>query len=228
MADSDLTLRTTTDSCKYKGVRKRKWGKWVSEIRLPNSRERIWLGSFDSPEKAARAFDAALYCLRGPNASFNFPDTPLELDNITVPADHHRQSRSQEIQELASKFANEYQRDPPIMLQQSSETAAPSSCESDRVAESGYPVEVDNGVGDIRGINDWSFLKSLDEIDSANNSNHNYNGFDSGFDKMHSGELLFPTSPPHLLVDYHGSDNNGHAMECDDAFSQQSLFLWNF
>ena len=45
-------------------MRKRKWGKWVSEIRLPNSRGRIWLGSHDTQEKAARAFDAALYCLR--------------------------------------------------------------------------------------------------------------------------------------------------------------------
>ncbi|WVZ73399.1 hypothetical protein U9M48_021709 [Paspalum notatum var. saurae] len=64
---------------KYKGVRKRKWGKWVSEIRLPNSRERIWLGSYDAPEKAARAFDAAFVCLRGPGAAgadLNFPDSP--------------------------------------------------------------------------------------------------------------------------------------------------------
>lgn len=64
---------------KYKGVRRRKWGKWVSEIRLPNSRERIWLGSYDAPEKAARAFDAAFVCLRGPGAAgadLNFPDSP--------------------------------------------------------------------------------------------------------------------------------------------------------
>ncbi|CAM0913662.1 unnamed protein product [Alopecurus aequalis] len=65
---------------KYKGVRMRKWGKWVSEIRLPNSRERIWLGSYDAPDKAARAFDAASVCLRGPQAasadSLNFPDSP--------------------------------------------------------------------------------------------------------------------------------------------------------
>ncbi|KEH21998.1 putative transcription factor AP2-EREBP family [Medicago truncatula] len=61
----------------YRGVRKRKW---VSEIRLPNSRERIWLGSHDTQEKAARAFDAALYCLRGPHASFNFPNTPLTIN----------------------------------------------------------------------------------------------------------------------------------------------------
>ncbi|KZV18255.1 dehydration-responsive element binding protein 3 [Dorcoceras hygrometricum] len=70
-----------SSSCKYKGVRKRKWGKFVSEIRLPNSRERIWLGSYDTAEKAARAFDAALFCLRGRNAKFNFPENPPEISN---------------------------------------------------------------------------------------------------------------------------------------------------
>ena len=68
-----------SSSKKFKGVRKRKWGKWVSEIRLPNSRERIWLGSYDAPDKAARAFDAAFVCLRGRGAAgadLNFPDSP--------------------------------------------------------------------------------------------------------------------------------------------------------
>ncbi|CAL5037329.1 unnamed protein product [Urochloa decumbens] len=63
----------------YKGVRRRKSGSWVSEIRLPNSRERIWLGSHDTPEKAARAFDAAFVCLRGPGSGtdgLNFPGSP--------------------------------------------------------------------------------------------------------------------------------------------------------
>lgn len=85
---------------KYRGVRKRKWGKWVSEIRLPNSRERIWLGSFDSPEKAARAFDAALFCLRGRGANFNFPDNPPDIPG--------RESLTpSEIQLVAARFANE-------------------------------------------------------------------------------------------------------------------------
>jgi len=87
---------------RYKGVRKRKWGKWVSEIRLPNSRERIWLGSYDSAEKAARAFDAALFCLRGRTAKFNFPDNPPEISggrSLTPP----------EIQAAAARFANEKQ-----------------------------------------------------------------------------------------------------------------------
>lgn len=70
---------SSSSSRKFKGVRKRKWGKWVSEIRLPNSRERIWLGSYDAPDKAARAFDAAFVCLRGRGAAgadLNFPDSP--------------------------------------------------------------------------------------------------------------------------------------------------------
>ncbi|KAK1620249.1 hypothetical protein QYE76_025766 [Lolium multiflorum] len=54
---------------KYKGVQLRKWGKSVSEIRLPNSRELISLGSYDAPEKSARAFDATFVSLRGHQAS---------------------------------------------------------------------------------------------------------------------------------------------------------------
>ncbi|KAH1100909.1 hypothetical protein AAZX31_13G095200 [Glycine max] len=87
------------DSKYYKGVRKRKWGKWVSEIRLPNSRQRIWLGSFDTPEKAARAFDAAMFCLRGRNAKFNFPDNPPDI------AGGESMTPSQ-IQVAAAQFAN--------------------------------------------------------------------------------------------------------------------------
>ncbi|KAL2458895.1 ethylene-responsive transcription factor Related to AP22-9-like [Forsythia ovata] len=71
--------RDGINSGRFKGVRMRKWGKWVAEVRQPNSRDRIWLGSYDTAEEAARAYDAAVFCLRGPTAVMNFPDDPPDI-----------------------------------------------------------------------------------------------------------------------------------------------------
>ncbi|GER37870.1 integrase-type DNA-binding superfamily protein [Striga asiatica] len=64
-----------TGKKKYKGVRRRKWGKWVTEIRVPGTPDRLWLGSYATPEAAAVAHDVASYCLRGDTSSgnLNFP-----------------------------------------------------------------------------------------------------------------------------------------------------------
>nr|APQ47395.1 AP2/ERF domain-containing transcription factor [Vernicia fordii] len=67
----------------YRGVRQRHWGKWVAEIRLPRNRTRLWLGTFDTAEDAALAYDREAFKLRGENARLNFPELFLNKDKPT-------------------------------------------------------------------------------------------------------------------------------------------------
>ncbi|CAI8606011.1 unnamed protein product [Vicia faba] len=220
---SNNTPTSTNNNKLYKGVRKRKWGKWVSEIRLPNSRERIWLGSYDTQEKAARAFDAALYCLRGPQASFNFPNTPL---TINVAVHHHgvphvNSLSPQEIQEIAARFANEYT--PPIELsttheEEEGDQQVPLLESQNNANSNSYSCPLYDNEGDLRRM-DWTFEDMLDDMNGvANGSHFGYYGLEKmqySSDIQYSNQLF--------------EEDSVDQIECEDSFSNHSfLWSWNF
>ncbi|KAI9123063.1 hypothetical protein K1719_005952 [Acacia pycnantha] len=118
--------RKKGEAGRFLGVRRRPWGRYAAEIRDPTTKERHWLGTFDTAQEAALAYDRAALSIKGSQARTNFVYTDINTtfgNTLVCPFDDVHQIQSL-FNTPQTKQSTTYQNSPPQLSETTTTTVA--------------------------------------------------------------------------------------------------------